>query len=88
MSKPTALKFTGAILERKDDQGNVIGREADRYYQGIPARDLDESDIAQIEPKRLKEIMAEQADGSPPLYVDASPDKPASKPAAAEKGKN
>lgn len=87
MSRPTALKFTGTIIERKDDQGNVVGREAERYYQGVPARDLDAGDIAHLDDARIAEITAQQADGSPPLYVDASPEKPASKPAGAEKGK-
>ncbi len=87
--KVTALKFMGTIVERKDEHGNVVGREAERHYQGVPARDLDEQDIVQfgLDAKRIKEITSVQADGSPPLYEDASPEKPASKPAAAEKGK-
>lgn len=86
MSKPTALRFTGTIIERKDDAGNVIGRDVERWYEGVPARDLDEQDIAQLDAARIKEITAPQADGSPPLYVDASPDKPAGKPAEKAKG--
>jgi hypothetical protein len=88
MAKPTALKFTGRMIETRNDKGDVIRREPERFYQGVPARNLDEADIAALDARRLKEIMAPQADGSKPLYEDASPEpepepKPEPKAAAA-----
>ena len=84
MAKPTRLRFVGAIVEKKDRDGNVIGRHPERWYEGVPARDLEESDLVDIDAATIKMLTGPQADGSNPLYVDDSPkaDKP-----AAEKGK-
>lgn len=80
MAKPTRLRFVGAINETKDQDGNVIARRADRWYEGVPARDLDESDLADLDAATIKTLVGPQADGSDPLYVDDSPK--AEKPAA------
>lgn len=86
MSRPIALRYTGKIKEARNAAGNVVRREPTRSYQGVPARDLTERDIARLSDEQLAEITAKQADGTPPLYVDATPRKPADK-APAEKGK-
>lgn len=85
MAKPTRLRFVGAITETKDQDGNVIRRQPDRWYEGVPARDLDESDLADMDAARIKMLTGPQADGGKPLYVDDSPkaDMP-----PAEKGKS
>lgn len=83
MAKPTRLRFVGAMIDKKDKDGNVIGQSPERWYEGVPARDLDESDLAGMDAARIKVLTGLQADGSDPLYVDDSPK--AEKPAA-EKG--
>lgn len=84
MAKPTRLRFVGAITETKDADGNVVRREPDRWYEGVPARDLEEADLVDLDAAQIKVLTGPQAGGGPPLYVDDSPkaDKP-----AAEKGK-
>lgn len=89
MAKPTRLRFVGAITETKDADGNVVRREPDRWYEGVPARDLDESDLASFDAAQIKVLTGPQAGGGKPLYVDDSPadeSAKADKPAA-EKGK-
>lgn len=66
MARPTRLKYTGNLREVKDDAGNVIRIEADRYFGGVPARDLDDEDIAQLSDDELANILG----GGDPLYVD------------------
>lgn len=85
MAKPTRLRFVGAMLDKTDQAGNVIGQSAERWYEGVPARDLEETDLAEFDDATVKMLTGQQADGSDPLYVDDSPK--ASKPAA-EKGKD
>lgn len=79
MAKPTRLRFVGAMIDKKDQHGNVIGQHPDRWYEGVPARDLEESDLADVDAAQIKVLTGPQADGSDPLYVDDSPkaDKPA-----------
>lgn len=77
MAKPTRLRYTGHVRKITDDDGNVVAVEADRFFAGVPARNLDEADIAQLDAATLKTIMG----GSNPLYVDDSPE---AEPAKAE----
>lgn len=65
-ARPKALKYRGKMLEAKDLDGNVVMRGPDRFYTGIPARDLDEADIAQLSDEQLKNAMG----GDDPLYVE------------------
>lgn len=73
MSKPTRLKYTGTVVELKDDDGNVIGRKASAWFDGVPTRDLDEADIADLDVDTLKKITG----GPNPLYVDPDDGKKA-----------
>lgn len=82
MARPKALKFQG-----KNDPNGY-------YFAGVPARDLDEADIAQLDDETLKTITG----GDKPLYVapkakaEAKPEpkraepKHESKPAEPSKG--
>lgn len=77
MAKPTALKYKGTMVASAwDDKGNAIAHAPDQFYQGVPARDLDEEDIARLDAATLKLITG----GEKPLYVDASPE-PETEPA-------
>jgi len=61
MSKPTRLRYTGKMIDRGDGI-----KVPDRFYMGVPARHLDEADIAALDAATLKNIMG----GDDPLYVD------------------
>src|SRR5437016_7764481 len=76
MAKPTRLKYQGEVREIKDDKGDVIGLEPDRFYAGVPARDLDEADLAELSSDEVKHLTS----GDDPLYVD--PDAEREKKAA------
>ena len=84
MAKPTRLRFAGRMTETKDADGNIIRREPEAFYSWAPARDLDESDLANLDAAQIKILTGPQAGGGKPLYVDDSPkaDTP-----PAEKGK-
>lgn len=57
MARPKALKFTG--------KGDPNGY----FFPGVPARDLTEADIAQLDDETLKQITG----GDKPLYVAPKP---------------
>ena len=81
MSKPTRLHYTGRLIDRGDGI-----KAPDRYFMGVPARNLDEADIALLDAATLKNIMG----GEHPLYVDPDAEaeddaKKGSAPAAASK---
>jgi pyruvate/2-oxoglutarate dehydrogenase complex dihydrolipoamide acyltransferase (E2) component len=61
MARPTRLTYTGQYLDFGRGQP-----EPDRHYQGVPARDLNEEDLAQFSDEDIKLIMG----GDDPLYVD------------------
>lgn len=61
---PTSLKFLGGYREVKDDKGNLIEKRPKRWIEGVPARDLDEADIAKIPADTLKAMTG----GKNPLY--------------------
>jgi hypothetical protein len=63
MARPTRLKYTGQYLNFGHGQP-----EPDRHYQGVPARDLTEEDLAQFSDEDIKLIMG----GTNPLYVDTN----------------
>lgn len=64
-TRPKALKFTG--MYRDFGNGKI---EPDRFFNGIPARDLDEADIAELTDDQLKDAMG----GRDPLYVEPKAD--------------
>lgn len=80
MSRPTALKFLGAYLDFGDGR-----KQPDRWLANIPARDLDEADIAQLSDEQL----ANATGGPNPLYreVKAKTETEAPKIEAAKAGK-
>lgn len=59
MERPTRLLFRGSY----QDYGNGY-LEPDRHLPGIPARDLDASDIALLSDEQLADALA----GADPLY--------------------
>lgn len=65
MAKPKKLKYQGTVVEVTHPDGQVRA-EPDRYYPGVPARNLDEEDIAALSDDEIKDIMS----GPDPLYVD------------------
>jgi hypothetical protein len=69
MARAKRLKFTG----RYDANG-----QPDRWFSGIPARDLDEREVKQLSDEDYATITG----GDSPLYVDAEPRKAAPKVAA------
>jgi hypothetical protein len=64
VAKPKALKFKGRTTK------NELGSDVpDRYFSGVPARDLGPVDIARLDAETLKTIMTDPGNGDGPLYV-------------------
>jgi bacteriocin-like protein len=71
MARPTRLTYQGTIEDVYDEDSTIIGHAPDRFFTGVPARDLAAEDIAQLSDEELAQITG----GDDPLYAD--PDAPA-----------
>lgn len=74
MARPKTLHYTGKIANGQPD----------RFFFGVPARDLDESDIAQLSDEQVRDIQKAPKDGSA-LYVAHAEKKLAPKKSAPAK---
>lgn len=72
MARPTKLRFTS---------GYTTEGEPLRFFANIPARDLDEGDIAALDEAAIKNITG----GPDPLYVDPDAGKAETKKAGTKK---
>lgn len=72
MAKPTKLIYRGKSGPRKGDS-----------FPGVPARDLDEADIAKLTEAEVKNITGDVATVGP-LYVVPEDDRPEPAPERAE----
>lgn len=69
-SRPKQLIYQGAQVPlAMAEDGTVTTWTVDRYFPGVPARDLDEGDIANLSDAQLDEITADPKNGQGPLYV-------------------
>jgi hypothetical protein len=67
MARPTALTFNGEMIPITwDESGEAIAFGPDRFFSGVPARDLDEEDIARLDDATLASITG----GETPLYSE------------------
>lgn len=64
--RPEKLRYTGDV----DARGKPL-----RFFYGVPARNLDEKDIAKLTDEQVKDIMADPKNGSGALYVEPGSSK-------------
>lgn len=70
-ARPTKLIYQGKeVVTATDEHGKPTAVSPDRFFHGVPARDLNEDDIARLSDEDLKDIMG----GNEPLYVAAGND--------------
>jgi hypothetical protein len=69
--RPSKLYFTG----ERDAAGNPTEffGVVPETGEAVPARDLDEGDLAQLSDRTIKVITGERAGGRPPLYQKSEP---------------
>lgn len=70
--RPSALFFTGEY--------DVTGQPLE-YFATVPARDLDEQDIANLTDEQLAMIQTERGEGRPALYASSEPKNRPARPA-------
>lgn len=70
------LKYQGEWIERKDAAGNIVVSGPSESFPGIPARDLTEEDIADLDDDMYRDATVSG------LYVDPDAKKPAKGKAA------
>lgn len=69
-NRPKRLKYTGQMIPVWNaDQTDVIGEQPYEYFLGIPARDMDEGDIAALDEAQMETVRLNAA-GPSPIYLD------------------
>jgi hypothetical protein len=71
MARPTKLKYVGRTEPVFDEKGKQTGEKPIDFYNGVPARDLKEEDLALLSDEDIKLIQS----GENPLYVDPEKEK-------------